>query len=196
MNGIVEDFLNVSRIDQGRLKFTFEEVDLVSLVKGVVQEQIPQAEEKGLELTFDSSKPEFQVKADTAKMEHTFPLNFSHETDYRLPLRYTGLLSGNIDADICANTGIYNAETVIKMILAGASAVQIVSALYRHGTDLVGDMLQGLESWMDEKGFARLVDFRGKLAKSESHDPWAYTRAQYVKLLLEPREIFDNAPAI
>jgi hypothetical protein len=47
-------------------------------------------------------------------------------------------------------------------------------------------MLETIEGWMAEKGYGTLEDFRGKLSRARGSDRWAYTRAQYVKLLLKP----------
>ena len=45
-------------------------------------------------------------------------------------------------------------------------------------------MLRELEAWMDETGYESLDDFRGKLSQKETLDPFAFERAQYVKLLM------------
>lgn len=125
------------------------------------------------------------------------PFHFSRETDHRLPLRYAGLLQGNIHADICCSTGIAEGAHVVKMILAGATAVQTVSALYRHGPAHIGVMLESISEWMEKKGHSRLADFRGNMSRRNIvGNPWAYTRAQYVKLLMNPEHLVKNAPVI
>jgi len=58
---------------------------------------------------------------------------FSTDYEYLLPLRWTALMSGRINIDISASTGIHTANEAIKMLLAGAKNVQVVSALYKHG---------------------------------------------------------------
>jgi len=47
---------------------------------------------------------------------------------------------------------------------------------------------------MEQKGYASLNEFRGNMNKKNSKDPWIYTRAQYVKLLMNPKEILENYP--
>jgi dihydroorotate dehydrogenase (fumarate) len=127
---------------------------------------------------------------------HISPFNLSHDIDYRLPLRYAALLEGNIKATVCGSTGIYAGEHMIKMLLAGASAVQIVSALMRHGYSHIQTMLQDMKQWMGDKGYGNLNDFRGKLSQRHVRDPWAYTRAQYASLLLNPELLLKNAPTM
>jgi dihydroorotate dehydrogenase (fumarate) len=136
----------------------------------------------------------FEPDLDIANNKHSYPFNFSHEDDYRLPLRYTGLLEGKIDADICATTGIFSGATIIKMIMAGAASVQTVSALYNLGIEHIQTMLQEVAKWMDENGKSSLSAIRGTMSRRHSRDYWAYTRAQYIKLLLNPEELIYNAP--
>jgi dihydroorotate dehydrogenase (fumarate) len=134
----------------------------------------------------------FDPDVDINQEKSVSPFSLSHETDYRLPLRYAGLLEGTIHADICSSTGVFTGEDMARMILAGATAVQTVSALLRYGCTHIPTMLKHIEEWMDRRGYSTLSSFRGKLSRRHSSDPWAYTRAQYVKLLLDPREIMNK----
>lgn len=134
----------------------------------------------------------FQPDIDIDNEENTFPLNWSRREDMRLPLKYAGLLYGNIDAAICASTGIYHGEDVVKMILAGADTVQVVTTLYRHGPLHLSTMLAEIKTFMMEKGYASLDGFRGKLSRKHTKDPWRYTRDQYVKQLLMPGALLHN----
>lgn len=133
----------------------------------------------------------FQPDIDPVKEKSIFPFNLSEKKDQRLPLRFAGLLSGKVNADICASTGIFDAADVAKMLLAGADVVQVVSTLYRNTMNQLSVILKDLEKWMDEKGYANLDDFIGKLSQQKSNDPWAYRRAQYVKLLLKSNPLAD-----
>jgi dihydroorotate dehydrogenase (fumarate) len=129
----------------------------------------------------------FQPDINTEKEKNIFPWNLSDVKDNRLPLRYTGLLYGNIKGDICSSTGIMTGKDIVKMILAGATCVQCVSTLFKNKIAHVGTMKQDLEKWMDERGYKDLESFRGKMSKKNSEDPWVYTRSQYVKMLLKPK---------
>jgi dihydroorotate dehydrogenase (fumarate) len=81
------------------------------------------------------------------------------------------------------------------MILAGASAVQVVTALYRSGVKSITAMKEELSRWMDGKGYSSIDAFRGKLSAKNAHDPWAYTRAQYAKMLLSAKEFTEPVKA-
>lgn len=124
----------------------------------------------------------------------SFPYNLSSEYDSRLPLRYVGLLYDNINADICANRGIFTGEDVIKMILAGANVVEVVSTIYKHGPQQITKMLEDIEIWMANKQYETLDEFRGNVSKKKIKDPFAYRRAQYVDILMKSTEIIRDYP--
>jgi len=126
----------------------------------------------------------FEPEINVQEMKHIAPFYLSHEGDYRLVLRYAGLLHGNIKADVCANTGIYQGNDVIKVLLAGADCVQVVSTLYKHKPEHIATMLKDLEAWMESKKYSSIADFKGKLSKKELKDPFVYKRGQYIDLLL------------
>lgn len=134
----------------------------------------------------------FQPEIDIQKETHVFPSHLSHAEDHRLPLRFTGLLADHVDADICSSTGIYQGEDAVKMILAGAACFQVVSTLIKHRSGRIGGILAGISDWMDEKGYADLNAFRGKMSKEKLPDPWAYTRAQYVQWIMHPERFIER----
>jgi dihydroorotate dehydrogenase (fumarate) len=136
----------------------------------------------------------FQPDINIDLEELHFPYNLSSEHESRLPLRYVGILYDNIKADLCANRGIFTGEDVIKMILAGANVVQIVSTIYKHGPSQIAKMLEDMEIWMANKQYNHLSEFRGKLSKKNIKDPFAYRRAQYVDILMKSGKIFKDFP--
>lgn len=131
----------------------------------------------------------FQPDIDVEKEEHHFPYNFSNENDNRLALRYAGLLHNKLNGSIVANTGIMSGRDAIKMMLAGADAVQIVSVIYKRGIQYINTMLEEMETWMQNKGYDSLSDYKGRLSKDNLPDPFTYKRAQYVDILMKS-EIF------
>jgi len=134
----------------------------------------------------------FQPDINTETESITQPFNFSIQADNRLPLRFAGLLHGKIKADVCASTGIMTGADVVKMILAGASSVQVVTGLYRQGVKSIRAMLDEVTRWMDARSYGSIEAFRGKLSSKNAKDPWAYTRAQYAKMLLSPKEFTES----
>lgn len=136
----------------------------------------------------------FQSDIDIDKEQNIFPFTFSHKEDNRLSLRYAGLLASQIGGTICCSTGITDRDDVVKMLLAGADAVQIVSTLYRNGISYISSLLDGILEWMEKKQYTTINDFRGKLSleKIGKKDRWIYRRAQYVKILMQSGEELVN----
>jgi dihydroorotate dehydrogenase (fumarate) len=135
----------------------------------------------------------FQPDIDIENEKHIKKYNFSHQGDYKKSLRFAGLLYQNITADICSSHGIFTGADVIKLILSGASSVQVVSTIYKNGFPQISKMKNELVEWMEEKNYNCLDDFRGKLSKNKLvKNPFVYKRAQYVDLLLNAEDIFGN----
>ena len=104
----------------------------------------------------------------------------SSPTDYLLPLRWIGILSGCVACEMAATSGIHTAETALKFLLAGASGIQIASVLYKEGPDAISRMNQEISNWMDQKGYSSLADFKGSLSQSASSSQ-AWERVQFMK---------------
>jgi dihydroorotate dehydrogenase (fumarate) len=138
----------------------------------------------------------FQPEIDIEKEEYFYPWELSNPKDHMVGLRYAGLLYGNVEGSVCISRGIYDANDVIKMLLAGADVVQMVSTIYRNSPSVVSDILMDINKWMDDKGYKSLDDFRGKLSRKSMKDPFAYQRAQYVDILTKSEDIFKKYPMV
>jgi dihydroorotate dehydrogenase (fumarate) len=136
----------------------------------------------------------FQPDINIETESHHFPYNLSSEQDNRLALRFAGLLYDQVKASVCASQGVFTGADVIKMILAGADAVQVVSTIYKNGPKQITKMLQEMEAWMATRQYNSLDDFRGKLSRAKLKDPFTYKRAQYVDILMKSGEIFKKYP--
>jgi signal transduction histidine kinase len=68
LTDLVEDFLNISRIEQGRMKYEMTRFDFVELVNQVVNEIKPNIDNKGLELKTNMESQVF-IFADKLKMK-------------------------------------------------------------------------------------------------------------------------------
>ncbi len=126
----------------------------------------------------------FQPDLDIETEEESKTFQLSSPDQSRIALRWVGLLHGRVEADLIASGGITEGADAVKMILAGATAVQVVSALYRHKINHIGTMLADIEAWMARKGYEDLDAFRGKVSKRALKDAWAHERGHYIKALL------------
>ena len=127
----------------------------------------------------------FQPDISIERAQEVAGLSLSDSRNASVPMRWAGLLHGRLKADLISATGIMTGRDAIKMIMAGATAVQVVSTLYKNGVTHIEEMLSELSTWMDGKGYKSLADFRGQASKKNVKDPWAFERGQYIKALLE-----------
>lgn len=69
LNGLVEDLLNVSRIEQGRLDLELQPVEPLSVIREVVTELLPMAKEKQLNVSYQTAEslPTLQLNRDRFK---------------------------------------------------------------------------------------------------------------------------------
>ena len=128
-------------------------------------------------------QPDIDLDTESLKQE----MVYSSNKELKLPLRWVALLYGRIKADIALNTGVHTGLDAAKAFLAGAQIVQVASALLENGIPYLSIMLRELEGWMEASGYEGLHDFRGKMSQKEVDDPFAFERAQYVKLLLSQK---------
>jgi len=136
----------------------------------------------------------FQPEIDIHEKKHVFPFYPSHPEDHRLPLRFAGLLHGSVRADICSSTGIYEGADAVKMILAGASCFQMVSALL-SGPEKIKNILSSITDWMTKNRYEKPDDFRGAMNRKNTKDPWAYTRSQYIKWVMQSDAVIGKKKA-
>jgi len=120
------------------------------------------------------------INIDSFEIDSKYML--SDPPEYSHTLRWIALLYGKAGCDLVASTGIHDHESILKQLLAGATAVQMASALYKHGFSYLLEVIKGLEGWMDIKGFAKLDEFRGKASQQNIKNPAAFERVQFMKL--------------
>ncbi len=123
----------------------------------------------------------FTIDFDVERMAVSAAGSLSAPAEASPSLRWVALMAGRLPCDLCASTGVHDGTAVIKQLLAGAKAVEVVSTLYRGGSGRLKEMLGELSAWMDRHGFASIESFRGRLCRAASEDPAAFERVQYLK---------------
>ncbi|MDX9727930.1 MAG: dihydroorotate dehydrogenase-like protein [Bacteroidales bacterium] len=106
----------------------------------------------------------------------------SSPEEQRYVLRWVGMVSGqDMKIDISASTGVHTGEDAIKYLLAGATTVQVCSALYKRGFTVISEINDLLHRWMEMKEFRTVDDFRGILNYRNIENPSLFERAQFMK---------------
>ncbi len=150
-----------------------------------VAHQLDERGVKGLVLFNRFLQPDIDL--DTMKLRQT--MNWSRPEEARLALRYVAILHGRVGAELAATGGIHDGQAVARQLLAGAQVVQVASVLYTSPKklDVLTSLNDQLGGWMDEKGYAKIESFRGRLSQAQIGDPYAFERAQYVQLLMKQK---------
>ena len=126
----------------------------------------------------------YQPDFDLDSLEVTPNLKLSTQDELRLVLRWMAILSGRIEADLAATTGVHTSEEVVKLILAGADITMVASALLQHGPKHLTTLVEGLRSWLWTNEYSSVAQARGSLSQRNSPDPSAFERANYMKTLI------------
>lgn len=120
---------------------------------------------------------------DIEKMEFTTTNKLSSPEEISSTIRWIGILSEHLRCDICATTGCHDAEGLIKLILAGADAVQSASVFYKKGIEYGKEMIKGLKTWMVKNEYETIDQFKAKLNYTNIKDPAVYFRIQFMKYM-------------
>jgi dihydroorotate dehydrogenase (fumarate) len=123
----------------------------------------------------------FSPDFDIDKMAVTTTNVFSTPAEMALPLRWIAIMSERVSCDLIASTGVHDGKAVIKQILAGAAAVQVVSALYKNGLEHLGAMVEELQNWMIRNEYYGLEQFKGAMSQQKSEEPGVYERFQFMR---------------
>lgn len=125
----------------------------------------------------------YQPDIDTTTLEVASTLQLSTANEMRLPLLWTALLHGKVNASLGATTGVEGPNDVVKYLLAGADAVMSASALLRNGPGYAATLVAGLRAWMDARGFSSVEQLRGNMSHGKIANSTAFERANYIRML-------------
>ena len=124
----------------------------------------------------------YEPDIDVDKLKLTAAEVFSTPSEIRQTLRWIGIVAGSVEGiDISASTGVHDGESVVKLLLAGASAVQVCSVLYKKGIPFLKTIIDEVEVWMNKNNFNSIADFKGKLSYRGIKDPVLYERSQFMR---------------
>jgi dihydroorotate dehydrogenase (fumarate) len=124
-----------------------------------------------------------QPDIDPESLTITVEFGLSSPAEGRLPRAWIARLAGRVRASLAASTGVDGPADLAAYLLAGADVVMTTSALLRHGPGYAATLLDGLQAWMERKGFTDVASLRGKLAAPADIADSAYQRAGYVSSL-------------
>ncbi|HUK36626.1 MAG TPA: dihydroorotate dehydrogenase-like protein [Vicinamibacterales bacterium] len=125
----------------------------------------------------------YQPDIDIEQLRTVTDARLSTSAELLLRLRWLAILHGRVKLSLIASGGVATVEDGVKAVLAGADAVQVASALLRHGPRYIAVLRDGLQQWMEHHGFSAVDDVRGRMSLKDIDDPSAYERAHYLRTL-------------
>lgn len=128
-----------------------------------------------------------QPQIDVHSLSVTPVIGLSNPSDARLPQTWIAILRERLTVSLAGTSGVETADDLAAYLLAGADVVECASAFLRHGRDYATVLLDGLDAWGEEHGFASVDDFRGRLAVPWYVDSREYEREGYVAALQTAR---------
>ena len=130
----------------------------------------------------------YQPDIDVEELEIRSKLRLSTPDELLMRLHFLAILYGRVEAAMSVTGGVHDAVDVVKSIMAGATTVQMVSAILLKGPDHFRQVLGDLERWLEEHEYGSVRQMVGSMSLLRCPDPRVYERANYINLLSSWRE--------
>ncbi len=125
----------------------------------------------------------YQPDIDIETLDNVQQLHLSDSSELLLRLRWLAIVSPRCPLSLACSGGVHSASDAVKALMAGAHAVQLVSALLVHGPSFLRQILADLQRWLDEHEYESMAQLCGSMNHARSPNPSAYERANYIRLL-------------
>jgi dihydroorotate dehydrogenase (fumarate) len=125
----------------------------------------------------------YQADIDPDAQDTAPHLYLSTSADLLLRLRWLAVLAPTFERSLAVTGGVHRAVDAVKAVMAGAHAVQMVSALLRQGPRYLAEVRTGFERWCEEHAFESVGQMRGCMSLADCGDPHAFERRNYVRVL-------------
>ncbi len=123
----------------------------------------------------------YQPDIDIDMLEVRPMVRLSDSNALLLRVRWLAACFGRVGCSLAASGGIHTGRDAIKAIMAGADAVQMTSAILRHGPTYVRAVKEEMVTWMTDNEYISVRQMRGSMSLMRCPNPAAYERANYVK---------------
>ena len=125
----------------------------------------------------------YQPDIDLEALDLQRTLRLSDSSELPLRLRWLAVLSPQTKLSLAASGGVHGGRDALKALMAGAHAVQIVSALLQHGPKRLRLVLSEMRTWLEENEYDSVATLRGSMNLARCPDPAHYERGNYMALL-------------
>jgi dihydroorotate dehydrogenase (fumarate) len=125
----------------------------------------------------------YQPDIDVEQLEVAPVVNLSTPAELLLRLRWLAILSGRLKASLAVTGGVHSATDALKAVMAGAHAVQMVSALLARGPSYLKEVQDRMGWWLELHEYESLRQMQGSMSLLRCHNPKAYERTNYIRTL-------------
>jgi len=125
----------------------------------------------------------YQPDIDIDLLEAVPRLELSTSRELLLRLRWLAILSGKVRPSLACSGGVHTVADAVKAIMAGAHAVQVVSALLKNGPGYLAELRTGLAEWLEEHEYESLAQAQGSMNLTRCPNPIAFERGNYMAVL-------------
>ena len=125
----------------------------------------------------------YQADIDPEELNTTPVLNLSTPDELLLRLRWLAIVSASYRGSLAITGGVHNAVDAVKAVMAGADAVQMVSALLKNGAGQLTAVREGFVRWAEEHGYDSIDQIRDSMSLAHSANPRRSERQNYVRTL-------------
>jgi dihydroorotate dehydrogenase (fumarate) len=125
----------------------------------------------------------YQPDIDAENLAAEPTLVLSDPSELLLRLRWLAIVAPKAKVPLAISGGVHSGLDAIKSVMAGASAVQVVSALLKKGPEHLRTMRVEMERWMEQHEYESLEQMRGNMSLARCPDPTAFSRANYMRIL-------------
>jgi len=133
----------------------------------------------------------YQADIDPEKLQAERLLHLSTPDELLLRLRWIAILSAqprlganHTHFDIASSGGVHSPIDAVKALMAGATTVQMVSALLKHGPERLRAVIDGVQRFLEQHEYESIDQLRGNMNRARTPNPSAYERADYIHLLM------------
>jgi dihydroorotate dehydrogenase (fumarate) len=125
----------------------------------------------------------YQPDIDPDALDTVPELHLSTSEELLLRLRWLAILSASYQGSLAITGGVHQPIDAVKAVMAGADAVQMVSALLQQGPEHLTIVRDGFERWGDEHGYDSIDEIRDGMSLAHSAHPRADERRNYLNTL-------------
>jgi dihydroorotate dehydrogenase (fumarate) len=125
----------------------------------------------------------YQPDIDPDELDAAPRFDFSTSAELLLRLRWIAALAPHLRGSLAVSGGVHTPIDAVKAVMAGADAVQMVSALLQRGPWHMTTVRRGFEQWCEANKFDSIDQLRDSMSQAHSPDPRAFERGGYMRIL-------------